>query len=206
MKTTIKYFFIVTFCVCNLKVSIAQTVTEPKTVFGNTKSLNASNIGFFVSPGYAFTQMDGSHASLFHLRGGVSFNDKFSFGGFYNTSMNQINPVSETLPNIYMDYWSAGGFGEFTLLSNRLLHLTLPLYVGFGEVQMDDDNGEAGLGESNFFKLEPSALLEVNLHKNVRFNIGAGYRYVGQMNYRNFDQTDLSGLTGYVGLKFGLFR
>ncbi len=71
---------------------------------------------------------------------------------------------------------------------------------------MDNESGDAGLGESTFFQIEPSALLEINLHKNVRFNIGAGYRFAGQMEYRNFNQSDISGLIGYVGLKFGLFK
>jgi hypothetical protein len=78
--------------------------------------------------------------------------------------------------------------------------------MGYGEVQMDNEIGDVGLGEANFFQIEPSALLEINLHKNIRFNLGAGYRIVGQMNYRNFDQSDLSGFTGYAGLKFGLLR
>jgi hypothetical protein len=71
---------------------------------------------------------------------------------------------------------------------------------------MDNEIGEAGLGEANFWQVEPSALLEVNLHKNVGLNLGGGYRFLSQMEYRNFDQSDLSGLTGYVGLKFGLFK
>jgi hypothetical protein len=62
------------------------------------------------------------------------------------------------------------------------------------------------MGEANFYQVEPSALLELNIHKYVRFNIGAGYRFVGQMSYRNMDQRDLSGFTGYVGLKIGVFR
>ena len=66
--------------------------------------------------------------------------------------------------------------------------------------------GVGALGEANSFQIESSALLEVNLHKNVRLNIGAGYRIVGQMEYRNFYQSDISGLTGYLGLKMGLFR
>jgi len=71
---------------------------------------------------------------------------------------------------------------------------------------MDNENGDAELGEANFFQVEPSALLEVNLHKNVRLNVGAGYRFVRQMEYRNFNQSDISGMTGYIGLKFGLFK
>ncbi len=70
---------------------------------------------------------------------------------------------------------------------------------------MDNEDGVAGLGESNFFQIEPVALLEINLHKYVRLNLGAGYRFVGQMEYRNFDQSDISGLTGYLGLRIGIF-
>lgn len=115
-------------------------------------------------------------------------------------------PESETQPNIYMDYWSVGAMTEYTLFSKKVFHLSFPLYVGYGEVEMDDELGDTDLGEANFFQIEPSALLEVNLHKYVRFNLGVGYRVVGQMNYRNFNQSDISGLTGYIGLKFGLFR
>lgn len=132
--------------------------------------------------------------------------DKVSIGGYFNTSLNQINPQSETNPNIYMDYWSAGGFVEYTLFSDKVFHLTVPLYIGFGEVQMDNNVGDLNADEANFFQIEPSALLEVNLYKYVRFNIGAGYRIVGDMNYRGFDQSDISGFTGYAGLKIGLFR
>lgn len=97
-------------------------------------------------------------------------------------------------------------FPAWFILEKILFHVTLPLYIGFGEVQMDNENGEIDLSESNFFQIEPAALLEVNLHKYVRFNMGAGYRFVGEMDYRNFNQSDISGLTGYVGLKFGLSK
>ena len=186
--------------------SFAQDTNEAKTLFGSGNPINTKHLGFFVAPSYGITQMDGSSASLFNLRGGLNIKDKFSFGAYFNTSLNQIRPQSETIQNIYMDFWTIGGFAEYTLFSKKVAHLTFPLYVGYGEVQMDNENGDAGLGEANFFQIEPSALLEVNLHKYVRFNLGAGYRIVGQMNYRNFDQSDISGLTGYVGLKFGLFR
>lgn len=182
----------------------AQEKTQ--TIFGNNTSLSAKDVGFFVAPAVGFTQMDGGAASLFNLRGGVSLKDKFTVGGYFSTSMNQIKPLSETVPNIYMDYWSAGAFVEYAAFSKKAFHVTFPLYIGYGEVEMDNEEGRAGLGEATFLQVEPAALLEVNLSKNVRFNVGAGYRVVGQMNYRNFDQTALSGFTGYVGLKFGVFR
>jgi hypothetical protein len=150
--------------------------------------------------------MDGSLTSLFHLRSGLSFKEKLSLGAFFNTSLNRINPISETLPNIYMDYWTVGGFVEYTAYSQKLIHLTFPIFMGYGEVEMDNETGDAGLGESHFFQLEPSALIEVNISKFVRFNIGGGYRFVGPMNYRNFDHNAISGPTGYIGLNVGLFR
>lgn len=186
--------------------SLAQENNEAKTLFGSGNSIGTNDIGFFVAPSLGITQMDGSTAALFNLRGGVNLMDKFSLGAYFNTSLNQIMPQSETVPNIYMDYWTVGGFAEYTLFSKKLAHLTFPIYFGYGEVEMDNEPDNIELGEAYFFTIEPSALLEVNLHKYARFNIGAGYRFVGQMNYRNFDQSDISGLTGYVGLKFGLFR
>lgn len=185
---------------------VAQENKEANTLLGDGTSINMQKVGFFIAPSYGITSMDGSSASLFNLRGGLSINDKISLGGYYSTSLNQINPESETVQGVYMDYWTVGGFAEYTIFSKNIIHMTFPVYFGYGEVQMDNEIGDAGLGETNFFQIEPSALLEVNLHKYVRLNLGAGYRFVGEMTYRNFDQSDISGLTGYVGLKIGLFK
>jgi hypothetical protein len=205
MKTTSVLLCIVSFRVWSIGTR-AQDKAEANSLLGGENSLSTEHLGFFVAPAYGLTTMDGSTTSLFHLRGGLSFKDRFSLGAYINTSLNEINPESETLTGVYMDYWTVGGFAEYTILSKRLLHLTVPLYLGYGEVQMDNENGDAGLGETNFFQIEPSALLELNLHKYVRLNLGAGYRFVGQMEYRNFNQEDISGITGYVGLKIGLFK
>ncbi|MCH6236080.1 hypothetical protein [Cognataquiflexum rubidum] len=206
MKTILYSTLIVLCLTLSHSNLMAQEEGEAKTLFGNNTRINTKDLGFFVAPSFGFTQMDGGSASLFNLRGGVNLKDNIAFGAYFNTSVNDIRPQSETVPNVYMDYWSVGGFAEYTLLSKNLLHVSFPLYIGYGEVEMDNENGNVGLGEANFFQLEPSALLAVNLHKYVRLNVGAGYRFVGQMEYRNFNQSDISGLTGYIGLKFGLFR
>lgn len=184
----------------------AQENKEANTLFGDSNSISTDELGFFLAPSYGLTQIDGSSTSLFQVRGGLNVKDKISIGAYFSTSINEIKPESETLPNIYMDYWTVGGFAEYTLLSKNLVHLTFPLFIGYGEVEMDNNAGDVGLGEANFFQIEPSALLEVNLHKYVRLNLGAGYRFVGQMDYRNMNESDLSGLTCHVGLKFGLFK
>ena len=184
----------------------AQEGTEANTLFGNKPIIDKSKIGLFIAPALGLSQMAGKDAALFNLRGGVSFNEKLSIGAFYNVSLNQIRPENEVIPNIYLDYWSAGALIEYTILSKNIVHLTFPINLGYGEVQMDSENGELNLGEANFLLIEPSALLEINLIKNVRFNLGAGYRFIEQMNYRSTDESDFTGLTGYIGLKIGLFR
>jgi hypothetical protein len=204
-KKTISVLAFICFTLFQV-TSFAQENNEAKTLFGSGNPISTKDIGYFIAPSYGITQMDGSTTSLFNVRGGINLKDKFSFGAYYNTSLNEIRPQSETIQNIYMDYWSLGGFAEYTLFSKKVFHLTFPLFVGYGEVEMDNEQDDIELGEANFIQIEPSVLLEVNLQKYVRFNIGAGYRFVGQMNYRNFNQSDISGLTAYVGLKFGLFR
>jgi hypothetical protein len=184
----------------------AQESKEIKTLFENGNPISKDDLGLFISPMFGFTQMDGGNTTLLNLRGGATFKNKIGVGAYYETSLNQINPQSETVQNVYMDFWSVGGFAEYSWNSSRLVHLTFPLFVGFGEVQMDNEIGNADLGESNFFKIEPSALIEVNIHRHIRFNAGVGYRFIGHMTYRNFNQSDISGLTGYAGFKFGIFR
>jgi hypothetical protein len=195
-----------TFGMMSVGLAFGQEQQEAKTLLGHGKPFNKKDWGYFVAPALGFTQMDGANATLFHIRGGIDHRSGLSMGMFYSRSMNDIRPQSEAASDVYLDYQVVGGFAEYTLWSKRLFHLSLPLYIGYGEVELDTEDGSAGMGEANFYQVEPSALLEVNVHRFVRFNVGAGYRFVGQMTYRNMDQRDLSGFTGYVGLKIGVFR
>lgn len=177
----------------------------PQTLLGDGPMLQTDKMGFFLAPSLGLTAIDGSTAALINVRGGLSFNDKISFGAFYSSSINQIKPVSETLDGIYLDYWSAGALLEYTFFSERLLHLSMPLFLGYGELEMDNELGDLDLGEQGFFQIEPAVLLELNLHKYARLNIGAGYRFISDVNYRNLNQNNVNGVTAYLGLKFGWF-
>lgn len=200
-----KGLFVSLFAVLLSMAVNAQEGSQPKTLLDG-KALSVSDLGFYVAPSIGFAQMDGGFAALGGGRFGLSLGKQWSFGFVGLASMNQIMPSSETMANVYMDYWATGGFVEYTLHANRLVHFTFPVSFAYGEVQMDNEMGFAGLGEANFFQVEPAALLEVNLHKYVRMHAGLSYRLVGEMTYRNLNQTDLSGLTAQLGLRFGLFR
>ena len=200
-----KNSFLVLFFLVMLQSSLLAQY-EPKTLFGDSGLVNTNNLGFFVAPSYGFTQVDGSNTTLLNLRGGISIKDKFTLGAYFNISHNESRPQGETIPNAYLEYWTVGGFAEYTLLSKKIIHFTFPLYLGYGEVQMHNKHGVSGLGKANFLQIEPSALLEVNLFRSTRLNLGVGYRFIGEMDYRNLNQSDISGLTAYFGLKFGIFK
>ncbi|MCH6201377.1 hypothetical protein MMU07_17470 [Aquiflexum sp. LQ15W] len=205
MKKYIICAFLTFVFLFNIEQSFAQEGKEIQTLFENSSSISKEDLGFFLAPSFGITKMDGGNAALFNLRGGLSIKEKLGFGAYFNTSVNQIIPQSETNPNVYMDYWSVGAFGEYTWQPSKLVHLTFPLFVGYGEVQMDNEVGDAGLGEANFFQVEPSALIQLNLTRHLKLNFGLGYRMVSEMNYRNFNQSDISGLTGNIGFRINLF-
>jgi len=85
--------------------------------------------------------------------------------------MNQIRPESEMVPNSYMDPWSVGGFVEHTLLTKKIVHVSVPINFGYGEAESDDEVRDVGLGLAYFLLAGPAALLDFNLQKYVRFNI-----------------------------------
>lgn len=166
--------------------------------------------GVAISPSYEISRIDNASASFFGVRGGIVLVDKITVGGAFKTSVNKIIPKSETDNRVYLHTYMFGGLIEYTLWSANAVHLTFPLIIGTGKVEMDRLDGIRNIsgqpyGEKYFFFAEPSALLEINLHKYVRLNAGANYRFVGKMAYRNFNQSALSGISGVVGLKLGKF-
>lgn len=184
---------------------VAQESTKPRTLLGNDP-IRWKDLGIYVAGGLGSTKLDGSSALLAQFRSGLSIKKNFSLGAFYQQSVNNVIPKSETLQNVYLDYRVTGGFIELTAFSDNLFHLSFPILLGYGEVEMDSEFQSPRLGEANFVQVEPSALLELNLQKYVRVYAGAGYRWLSNMNYRNFDQSALTGWHIQAGLKLGLFR
>ncbi len=201
-----KTLWVLAMLMATAATSLAQDSTKANTLFGNRKGQGRQPLGFFVAPGYQTKAIDGSASHLLLVRAGITLGNQWSIGGYFNTSLGEIRPKNETAPNTYLDYRSYGGFVEYTAWAKKMVHLSFPVLVGVGEIELDNEAGAANFGEANFFKVEPSALLEVNLHKHIRLQLGAGYRFVSNVQYRHLTQADLSGLVGHAALKFGLFR
>ena len=182
----------------------AQNEKKTETVF---KEGFEKSIGVMAAVGITPAQWGASTVALLNMRAGAVFSDKVSLGGFYNLSLNDFNQEFVGAPGPMMDFRWVGGFVEYTLFADRRFHLTFPLLIGGAELEIDDEsmflNQES---EANFLLIEPSALLEINLLQNLRFNIGLGYRFAGDVDYGGISQDDLSGFTAQAALKFGLWR
>lgn len=185
---------------------IAQEDT--KTLFDSPISL--SKIGIMVDPGFQATKIAGEIAGFFMFRGGLVFNDRITVGGFYGQLMNDIRPASfaDVLPEqAHLDSYQAGGFVEYTVFSNKVVHFTFPFAVGVMEMEIDEEGRGFDYEETKTLFIEPGAQVEVNLHRFARLHAGVGYRIMGSEieNFPGVPQAD-NALTFQVGLKMGLFR
>ena len=195
-----KKLFVVAAIALSGTTAVAQDSNTPETLFGGFK---VDNIGVMAEGFYGFSQISSSDAHILGARAGAVFNNQFTLGGYFQQSVNQNFRPTELLPaDQYMDFWSAGGFVEYTVAANKLVHLSIPVMIGVGEVQADNDAGDLGSPEATFLLIEPAVLMEVNLMKNLRFNLGTAYRFTSDFDYLGVDQNDLAGLRFHGGLKF----
>lgn len=169
-----------------------------------------ANLGIMADPGYQLTQVAGATTSFFLFRGGIVLNDKVTLGGFYGESLNQPRPDSFTdfLPSrAYLEAVQAGGFIEYTLFANKVVHFTFPVSLGIIELEIDEEGRGMDFDETQTFFVEPGAQVEVNLHRFARLHAGLGYRMMaGDIEtFPGVPDADNS-LSFNVGLKMGLFR
>jgi hypothetical protein len=186
-----------------LSYSLVQAQEEPKTLLSNVKP---GNVGYLVEINAQAASLADANLWLSSVRVGVVFDDQISVGAFYRYTINNPIPSMETLAGHYTPFDSYGGFVEYTLHSDKLFHLTFPLYFGRGELETDHEDFSPELGEANFFIIEPGVLLEANVTKDLRLNAGVLYGFSSNFDYRYLNQQDLQGLRFQVGIKAGLFK
>ena len=91
------------------------------------------------------------------------------------------------------EFWYAGGFADYTILPGKLIHGSVNLLLGGGQV-----SPSGPFNSATVFVAEPGIALMVNLTPNVEFGLGAGYRFVSGSDIPGLANSDLSGLTGSV--------
>jgi hypothetical protein len=185
----------------------AQKNEEAKTIFGSGKT----HFGYFISPTCQFGKMAGSPAVLPGIGAGVIFNRNLLLSLNYKFSINENTPTGETDERLYLHSQFAGLKGEYSLWPEKVVHLNFFIEAGAGEIELDlKDAYELEFtsipsGEAWFACIEPGVSVEMNIWKYIKFSLTGGYRFVGDVTYRNLTEKDIRGFLFSGLIKFGLF-
>lgn len=191
--------------------------SEIKTLF--KKSDHPAKLGYYIGPEAAWTQFDGRNVFLGGLSMGAVVNHFFTVGlsgyGILNSRnlwYDHIDPYDSTGAYLY------GGYGgvkfEFKVLPNAPVHLSFPILVGGGGLVYNtwsyhnhDENNYDGttIDWDAFFVVEPGVMVELNLLKFMRLDVGASYRYTPDLDLVNTQASLINSFNVNVGLKFGKF-
>lgn len=193
----------------------AQQPEEMQTLFNGSGPL-----GWWVSPDFAVTSIDGRNAWLGGLSGGVIINHNFSIGlggyGIMNSNNLNFSGVLDTA-----DVYLYGGYGgvkfEYRMAPLKKVHLAFPVLIGGGSVAYstwnwknagawEDDNWDENVYVwDSFFVIEPGVVVGLNLLKWMRFDAGVSYRYAPGVDLPKTNSNLMNGVNGTFSLKFGKF-
>ncbi len=164
--------------------------------------------GGYGGPLVMFGQINGETGVFVGGQGGWIINHKYVLGAKGYGLVNTVD--AQELENTKLEFGCGGALLEYIFASGKLLHFSIQAMIGAGGVKyalIDYTQGdeEFSYTEDAFFVLEPGVNLELNIHRNFRLSAGVAYRYVNGVDYEDLSDSDLSGVSGQILLKFGVF-
>jgi len=164
--------------------------------------------GWYVAPLLKVGQINGETGIFIGGQGGWIINHRFVLGGIGYGLINEVEV--KDAQNLRLKFGCGGVLFEYIFSSDKLLHLSLQSMIGAGSVRYDvknyqDDHDNVNYNDAAFFVLEPGINLILNVSKNFRIGAGATYRYVSGVEYESLSNSDLSGVSAQIFLKFGVF-
>lgn len=215
-----KKMLIVMLAVLRLVFVQAQTEnTTPADQPIKTLFNSSGPIGWWISPDFAYTQIDNRTAWLGGLSAGIIINHNVSIGlggyGIANSNQLKFSGIVDTA-----DVYLYGGYGglklEYRFYPTKVIHFAFPVLIGGGSAAYttwqydnydpyDDDDEDYRYAWDNFFVIEPGVALGINLLDWLRFDVGASYRYIPGLTLPKTDSNMLCGFSGNFSLKFGKF-
>lgn len=176
--------------------------------------------GGFGGPVVKFSNIKKDFALLVGGYGGWFVNHTFLIGAGGYGLATKIN-ASESAQAKYgqgeqlkLMFGYGGAVLEYVNRSNKLVHYSINTLIGAGGVVYterdhygyDEDDDDDHIGPSDaVFVLEPGLNAELNVASFFRINAGASYRMVTGVNLEGLKNSDLSGPSVNLTLKFGLF-
>lgn len=214
----LKYTLAGLFYFVFLTVQAQQFTDAPKN--NQVKSLIAKDkeITGFGNIDFRVGEVVSQQALIMGAYGGVLVNKNVMLGvaGYGIATESQFegfNPETNELRDLNLYGGYAGMLMGFKVASKEIVHLSVPMVIGAGHLDVSDDNyfdlsngdNDYTLESTAFFVFEPSALLELNISYHFRMGFGAGYRLVRGSSLENLSDDDLSGFSGVVSFQVGKF-
>ena len=178
-------------------------------------------LGGFGGPEVRYTRIQGEDAMLVGGKGGLLLNHSFVIGGAgygivtshkvdgYDWS--GIEPFKARDSVACLEGGWGGLYMEYINHPHKRIHLAASALIGAGGLvytnprDWDDDKKHEIYESSAFFVFEPGIWIELNVFKFMRIDFGAAYRVVAGLDLPNTENSDLSGPSLNMAVKFGSF-
>lgn len=157
-----------------------------------------------ISPMFKFTQLNDTFGFFAGGRLGWVINHQYVIGLEGYWLVNDVpGPATDTglRPDLAMKY---GGLTlEYILYPQAAVHFSLSNLTAFGSVVYDYD---VMRDDDTYWLVEPALNVYLNMTEYLRIGIGAGYRWVGDVDVEDIDEgQDLSGVVGTLSFNFGTY-
>ncbi len=204
MRTT--FGLILAICCLN-----AIAFGEAKTLFGSKDM----RFGGYGGPQASATSIDGNAELLFGGRGAFLIDGKIAIGGGGYGLVTKLKPAHgvplDTFDRLEFGY---GGLDlDFIIVPDAILHGFVGCTFGAGSINLhqkydlyDDTPMEDLYDDSrhdNFWLIEPRAGAELNVTTFFRLCLYGSWRFVGDVELYNYQNSDFSGANAGIFLKFG---
>jgi hypothetical protein len=164
--------------------------------------------GGFGGPAVIITSINGETAALVGGRGGWIINHTFVLGGAGYGLVTNVNAKNTDSVHQFIEIAYGGLDLEYIASSNSLVHFSLELLIGGGTIGFKDENDNGFDNHrtmKEYFVLEPTAHVNLNVTEFFRIACGVSYRYVNGLHSPLSTNADLSGPSAVLTLKFGKF-
>lgn len=210
------------FLLCVLVLSLASVAeSQPATIFQDDRETQTVfnrdvSHGGYGGLIFGFTTVNGELAYLRGTRGAWIINltnehaINLGLGSYRTASDFDAVDWRHEVPEPEMRTNYSGFELEYVNQSYRLVHFSAQALIGSGTIRYDDsdlDEEVPGLNRTrdSYFALQPGVNVNLNITSWFRLYGGVAYRLASSVNLDGTSNSDLSGISGYVGLRFGGF-
>lgn len=163
--------------------------------------VNEEYWAFWLKPEIELSEIGSEAVGIAGGQLGTSLGRSFYWGVGYYALISSVSIGDPEVADLgATDLWYAGAGLGYTFAPEKMIHGALDLFVGGGTAEADLDAG--GSDRDNLLVVEPKISGMLNVTPDVEIGLGLGYRFVSGGEVADLSDSDLSGLTGSLFLRW----